>query len=107
LLSHFFQQCTISSPDFRATIKLPHFDGEIMIREEELETTFLEKLYVEVTERNGNIRKLSGGLGFKQITLRNGEFVKLRVPDNQSKNYVLVRLVVGGYYVHCRGISHQ
>ncbi|HWA93709.1 MAG TPA: hypothetical protein VG844_03840 [Terracidiphilus sp.] len=86
------------------SLKLEEFDGRIVLREEEPETTFISSVYISVRNPSGNERIYypSNWSSFKStnsyIQLKQGNAIELRFPPLPSDIAGKPRLVARGFY---------
>lgn len=87
---------------------LQHFDGRLLIREEEPEVSYINRLYILIEDRNGQLVRLEAAgpqaeaLLFSDdhyLVLKPGDMVELNFPAYDPERYTAtIQVVAEGYY---------
>jgi hypothetical protein len=86
------------------SLKLEEFDGRIVLREEEPETTYIKSVYISVRDPSGNERIYypSNWASLRSmasyVQLKQGTAIELRFPPLPSDTTGTPRLVARGFY---------
>jgi hypothetical protein len=83
--------------------QLRRFNGQLQIREMDNETSFIDKVYIEATDPQGNVVRLAPDIDSlrasdaRSVALRTGTSVTVSFPE-WDERLAEVTLVIGGYY---------